>query len=379
MKEIIVTLLLLASIQGFLLALVLFARKANHTANRMLAFAVLCLSLDLLTSVYYAREWYRLLPHLMGFTYPFPLLYGPSFYIYAKLVSKKETGFRKHNWIHFLPAIIVYLLCLPIFFYSGEQKIEFLHDMLRGIHSPMFSVFEVFLPFQGMAYTLFTFRIIREYDRNIKNAFSNIDLINLNWLKYITFCGLIIWSLVIVVFVLKPYTNKFDMAIQIALAVLIYILGYRALKQPEIFFTPQAEVTDASGSEKYKRSGLSNEFADEIVKKLKKFMESDKPYLDNDLTMQKLAERLNVSLHNLSEVINTRLKLSYYDFINNYRVEEFKSRIADPSNDRYNILSVAYDSGFKSKGTFNSIFKKNTGLTPSEYKLNIPKLSRPSV
>jgi AraC-like DNA-binding protein len=105
-------------------------------------------------------------------------------------------------------------------------------------------------------------------------------------------------------------------------------------------------------------------------------MASEKLYLDNDLTLQKLADRVNISTHNLSEVINSKLNLSYYDFINKHRVEEFKNRIANPANDKYNMLSIAFDSGFKSKGTFNSIFKKFTGTTPSEYKAKLKSASR---
>jgi AraC-like DNA-binding protein len=148
------------------------------------------------------------------------------------------------------------------------------------------------------------------------------------------------------------------------------------MKQPEIFLNSSSEASDPVQSEKYKRSGLSDELADEIGKKLKDFMASEKPYLDNDLTMQKLADRMNVSNHNLSEVINSKLNLSYYEFINNYRVEEFKNRIADPESERYNLISIAFDSGFQSKGTFNSIFKKFTGMTPSEYKGKINSPAR---
>jgi AraC-like DNA-binding protein len=67
---------------------------------------------------------------------------------------------------------------------------------------------------------------------------------------------------------------------------------------------------------------------------------------------------------------------SYYDFINQYRIEEFKNRLADPESERYNLLSIAFDSGFQSKGTFNSIFKKFTGMTPSEYKASLNSPSR---
>jgi AraC-like DNA-binding protein len=246
--------------------------------------------------------------------------------------------------------------------------------MIHGIHTSMFTVFENIVPIQGMLYTIFTIKLVRDYDKKIKNEFSNIDLINLNWLKYIAFAGLVIWTIVALLSIVRPLTARFDILIQISLSILIYSIGYKGIRQPEIFLNSSSDVSEPVRSEKYKRSGLSDKLADEIGKKLQDFMVSEKPYLDNGLTMQKLADRMNVSNHNLSEVINSKLNLSYYDFINSYRVEEFKNRIADPENERYNLLSVAFDSGFHSKGTFNSIFKKFTGMTPSEYKakLNFP-------
>lgn len=190
-------------------------------------------------------------------------------------------------------------------------------------------------------------------------------------MKYITFGGLVVWSIVVLLYLLRPFTHRFDMLIQISISLLIYAIGYKALKQPEIFLNPSAISSEPSPSEKYRRSGLSDESAEEIKNRLLALMTSEKPFLGQDLTLQKLAERLNTSTHNLSEVINTKLHLSYYDFINQYRIEEFKNRLADSESERYNLLSIAFDSGFKSKGTFNLIFKKITGMTPSEYKLKI--------
>jgi AraC-like DNA-binding protein len=376
MNEVAITICLLAAVQGILLTIVLLTRKQNHTANKILAIATFFLSIDLMFAVYYYKGWYREYPQIMGISYPFPLLYGPLFYLYVKLVSKKAARFQKIDLLHFLPAVIVYLLCIPVYLYSDEQKIEFVNNMILDIQSPMFTVFENIVPVQGMIYALMTIKIVRDYDKKIRDAFSNIDLINLNWLKYIAFAGLVIWTIVALLSFVRGLSIRFDLLLQISLSILIYSIGYKGLRQPEIFLNPSADTSEPVQTEKYKRSGLSDKFADEIGKKLKGFMVSEKPYLDNDLTMQKLADRMNVSNHNLSEVINSKLGLSYYDFINNYRVEEFKNRIADSANDLYNILSIAFDSGFKSKGSFNSIFKKNTGMTPSEYKSkhrNIPQ------
>lgn len=371
MNDVFQTIYLLAALQGVLLSAFLFTKKQNHAANLVLAMATLALSIELATVVYYANGWYKQYPHAMGFSYPFPLLYGPLFFLYAKLVSKKEGRLRAIDLLHFTPVLAVYCITAPVFFSSGDEKIAFLNNMIHNIHPPFYSIAEGIIPVQGIAYTILTIKIVAEYNRSIKDTYSNIDLINLSWLKYLTLGMIVIWSIVALVTIVRlamPSVSRIDALVNVALAVLVYSIGYMGLKQPEIFLNPSVGTPGTPQPEKYRRSGLSDDIAESVKQKLTAVMASEKLYLDTELTLPKLADRLNVSSHNLSEVINSKLNLSYFDFINSYRVEEFKSRIGDPANERYNLLSIAFDSGFKSKGTFNSIFKKSTGMTPSEYK-----------
>ncbi|MGD0339616.1 MAG: helix-turn-helix domain-containing protein [Bacteroidota bacterium] len=379
MNEAFETFYLLAALQGVLLSAFLFTKKQNHAANLVLAVATLALSIELATVVYYSKGWYKLFPHAMGFSYPFPYLYGPLFFLYIKLISKKEERLRAIELLHFTPILAFYCITAPIFFYSGEEKIAFANNMFLNIHPPIFTIFEAIVPIQGITYTILTIKTVAEYNRSIKDSYSNIDLINLNWLKYLTLGMIIIWSIVAFITVAElvmPPLSHIDALLNIPLSILIYSIGYMGLRQPEIFLDPSSISPRSEGAAKYKKSGLSDEDAEEIKRTLLALMISDKPYLDQDFTLQKLAERLKTSSHNLSEVINTKLHQSYYDFVNQYRVEEFKNRLADPESERYNLLSIALDSGFKSKGTFNSIFKKSTGITPSEYKERLNSPSR---
>lgn len=379
MNEAFETFYLLAALQGVLLSAFLFTKKQNHAANLVLAVAMLALSVELATVVYYSKGWYKLFPHAMGFSYPFPYLYGPLFFLYIKLISKKEERLRAIELLHFTPILAFYCITAPIFFYSGEEKIAFVNNMFLNIHPPIFTIFEAIVPIQGITYTILTIKTVAEYNRSIKDSYSNIDLINLNWLKYLILGMIIIWSIVAFITVAElvmPPLSHIDALLNIPLSILIYSIGYMGLRQPEIFLDPSSISPRSEGAAKYKKSGLSDENAEEIKRRLLALMISNKPYLDQDFTLQKLAERLKTSSHNLSEVINTRLHQSYYDFVNQYRVEEFKNRLADPESERYNLLSIAFDSGFKSKGTFNSIFKKSTGITPSEYKERLNSPSR---
>ena len=97
-------------------------------------------------------------------------------------------------------------------------------------------------------------------------------------------------------------------------------------------------------------------------------MEKDRLFIEGNLTLQGLSKKLNIPAHNISEVINTRIDKNFYDFVNEYRVKEVQEKLKDPANDNLTILAVALDAGFNSKSAFNTVFKKTTHLTPSEYR-----------
>jgi AraC-like DNA-binding protein len=111
----------------------------------------------------------------------------------------------------------------------------------------------------------------------------------------------------------------------------------------------------------------SNSELEEVNKKLIEYMEKEMPFLDPDLTLPELAKSLDVSRNLLSNVINQKHGLNFYQFVNQYRVEEVKKLMADPANSNLKLISLAYDAGFNSKASFNRIFKQMTKMTPSEY------------
>lgn len=127
----------------------------------------------------------------------------------------------------------------------------------------------------------------------------------------------------------------------------------------------------ADDSPKYQKSRLDENIAESYASELKTLMEKKKPYINPDLTLPELAKKLNLSPNILSQVINGYCCQNFYNFINTYRVEEVISMMKDPLMKDKSILDMAYEAGFKSKTTFNTIFKKHTGLTPSEFRKNI--------
>jgi AraC-like DNA-binding protein len=106
----------------------------------------------------------------------------------------------------------------------------------------------------------------------------------------------------------------------------------------------------------------------QYAQRLKELMEHEKRYRQSGLTLKDLADALSISAHQLSQVLNQHLETNFYDFVNRYRVEEVKAELANPHKKHLTILALALDAGFDSKTTFNAVFKKHTGLTPSAYK-----------
>ena len=121
------------------------------------------------------------------------------------------------------------------------------------------------------------------------------------------------------------------------------------------------------GPKKYASSNLSLREAESINTQLIAYMEEYEPYLDNQLSLRQLADQLNVNTNYLSQVINEKHEKNFFEFINSYRVNALKQKMENPKNRQFTLLSLAYECGFNSKTTFNTTFKKLTGLTPSQY------------
>jgi AraC-like DNA-binding protein len=232
----------------------------------------------------------------------------------------------------------------------------------------------------GAAYTLVTFGVLGRYRRRLEENFSTLDRINLAWLRRVLIGAMVTWVVAIVHFGLDlagvRNLNADSNPASLVLVVVVYMIGILGLRQPDVFW-PQAHLgSNDNGPEeaspptaaKYQKSGLEAAKAASMEKALLSLMDEQKPHEDSGLTLQNLADRIGVSPHNLSEVINARLGKSFHDFVNSYRVEDAKRHLLDPKLAHQTVLAVALDSGFRSKSTFNKIFKRFTGVTPSEFR-----------
>lgn len=383
--------ILTAMPQGFLLALfLLLNKKGNRTANFFIAGLVFVFSLDIGLETLYASPNIENFSFLIGVNDALFFLYGPFLYFYAYFLTAPQTVSIKKLFPHFLPFLLILIVYAPLLFLQNtefklmsegilpitENELSFfLKYDVRGL-------FELASGFHQLVYFGFTLLLLKSHQTKIKDSFSDIEKINLNWLKILTFAvGIIVIIDVLLFFIVKTEFLAFENAvlfISLLCAFLIYAIGYFGLMQPTIFsqnliteplqLTEKKEVLINEKQAKYQKSTLTDDQSKKHLERLKDLMESEKLYLEGELKLSDVAEKLGISNNNLSQIINEKLRKNFYDFVNEYRVETAKQLLVNPKKQHLTLLAIAFESGFNSKSSFNSVFKKQCGLTPTEFK-----------
>ena len=378
MTQMIGNILFAGGMAGLLLTIFLFNRKDNLLPNIILAITFGTYSVDILYAFYISQGVYLVYPGLIGVNGILPFIYSPAIYLYAKVLSSGKKEFEVKNLLHIIPAITILIASIIGFFiYSNEEKLALLNPEVPK--SIFIIIMRTLIPFYGITYIMLSLLEIKKYHHRLKENYSEIESLKLNWLIYLIFAMTLVWGMELIQIILidiagKP-ENIFYKYIYVAISLIMFLIIYKCLKQPQVFSEvhfDEAGIIDKTNesitTKGYSKSGLTEERIDEIASKLIMTMQNDKPYLNSNLSLPDLAEQNGVSAHNLSEVINTKLGKSFYDFINNYRVEEVKKMLNDAKYENFSILSIGFEAGFNSKTSFNTIFKKIAGKTPSEYK-----------
>lgn len=366
------------AVQGLFLAGALLAQRSNRTANRLLAALVVAFTIFLASGVYYGTGLFRLYPYFFGVSYQMPWVFGPLVYLYARAASDRSWRFERRHLLHFAPVLVSTILAVPFYVMSGAEKIA-LYDRLQRGELPALIVSIDPLKFvSGISYSVVTLLYLRRHRLRIRNSYSNIERVNLTWLLWLAGVAAAIWVLATSLKLGAVGPRVRDDHISLAIAIVIYAIGYRGLRQPEIFSYERVEepeppemvspVTADPLQRRQERSGLAAGEAERLERDLLALMEKERPWKEPELTLADLAARLESTPHKVSELLNARLQQTFYDFVNGYRVREVQRRIASGENRTRTMLTLALDAGFASKSTFNQAFKSRTGQTPSDYR-----------
>jgi AraC-like DNA-binding protein len=369
------------SIQSILLALGLGLRKENTSANKFLIVILSLFGFNLFKLFIDESGLYKDFPYLLYSDISIALLYGPLFYFYVRSL----TGGKKWcagDVVHLIPFFVHLLLYLPVYFLDSEAKIKAYENYLSSGFGRSYQPLITYgmKAVQYFAYLVMCITVLRKYKDKIKDHLSSTYKTDLSWLLKIFYvnAGFIIFLLVSLILHSLGFftmTHGFSRVSYLWDMVIILILSIMALKQSPVFHPSEIRidqnVKEDPEEHKYGASRLEKETIDSVMKELLEFMETEKPYLDPDLTVTTLGEKISIQRHILSQVINSGLNENFYSFINKYRVEEVKVLLSKKNNKNKTILEIAFLAGFNSKSHFNGCFRKTTGMTPKEYRKKV--------
>jgi len=324
-------------------------------------------------------------------------LHGPIFLFYTFSLTRPNFRLSIKDGLHLLPFAVSFAMLAFFVLHGGSQWMQY--RLLLTIVK-MGSI---------LVYSVLVIRQLRIHASQVESFFSNTENKYLRWLSFLAWGVVLVWTAFaagLTVYNFDVYIPQFGGSIgNVTLCVFIFLIGYFGIRQDPIFnfhaFIPEStkikidlpghfdssvelsgdndpklirSVSDEviPGLFKYRKSGLSPERSLTLVKMVEEYMDNKKPYLESELTLFILAERMAIHPNHLSQIINHHFKQNFFDFINDYRVNEVKKAIATGTHTNLTLLGIAMEFGFSSKASFNRAFKKSTGMTPTLFK----KLSR---
>lgn len=299
---------------------------------------------------------------------------GPLIFIYIKSLFEDNKTLFKKNLFHFSP-LLVYLVFVALPILISVLDGEFIFSYLKFLNthsSTLFALFMVYL----IVYLLLSFSLFFKYRKIMQLNFSTLSESDFGWVRNMLIGSLIVASVDLVISVkdIISETETDNYITLILVTLLIFYLGYYGVKQTKILLPDFLFQEPNTNVKKAKTAPIisNNEGEFKILeKRLLSIMENEKAFLEEDLTLSKLANQIDTTDKKLSMLLNQYMSTTFYDFINKYRVTAVKEMMASKDFNKLTLLGIAYESGFKSKTSFNRIFKKETGLSPSEYKKSL--------
>ena len=283
----------------------------------------------------------------------------------------------KNGWL-FIPFIILFIIMAPYYTLSSEEKRILLTDFEESSRDDFGWVNQV-VSLLHVVFQIFILVYYLRFEKRLLEEFSEVESLRIQWLKH--FLILTLAATVLAVFSFFARTWNIPVLSQlysfhfIGIVLLFYWLSFKALTQPILFGIVKeatsngflATIIPEPEPEKYKKSTLETEQLNDIFQKVKHVLLEQQLFRKNDLTLTQLSVAVGIPRHQLSQAINSCYTGNFFDLINDHRVETFKQLASLPAHKHLSLLGIAQEAGFSSKASFYSVFKKKTGMTPTEF------------
>lgn len=343
--------------QGLFAAILMMDKRDRNVSDQILTAWLCLLAIEFLSCAIDIRVFDT---PLLSSSF---LLFNPAFYLYVKSLTDESFKLKYLQLLHLVPFVAfktaAYILQEPYSlknFFEPDATILFRY---------LFSIASVI---SWLTYNTISAISVVKHRRKLEHEFSTLEYDRkLGWLLFVVvfynlFCGIavIIGANAVIFNLALPITHIY---IYSTMLLLVYVLGFYGLVQKSVLIENNGEEPEP----KYKRSLLTSPQKNIIKDKIITYFNTERPYLNPELNMSMLSESLKIPKYQITEVLNIDIGKNFFQFVNEYRVEEVKKQLADEKN-LYSIEAIGYESGFRSKSSFFSVFKKITGQTPTEFK-----------
>ncbi|MFT7239661.1 MAG: AraC-like DNA-binding protein [Cyclobacteriaceae bacterium] len=362
-------LILFGIIQGIITGILILNSKKNTRSKVFLALALFAFCfLSSKTLLLSLNIWE--IPAFRYFPNGIELALPPLIYFYVKSLVNPRFTLKIRGWLHFIPFALSQTYAFVVYFAVLTTNNISEKDTIAGsLNFNYIKQIDEYLLLISLAlYLFYGYRELHEYKKWLDNTTSNGTFPDFGWLNSIFRLSLIIAGFLLVnhsldiFFDLNNTTYLHYNLLILFIAFLIYYLGLKGYLQPDYTFSKEEIILDSAP-----HATLSEAKITDTIDKLQKVMNDDKVFLNPKLSSYKLSMLLGVSQKNLSVAINQRYNVSFRDFINNYRLDEIKSKLNNADYHHMSIFGIALECGFNSEASFYRIFKKNIGISPKEF------------
>ena len=355
-----------ASLQGLVCALFfLFTKKGSRCANWFMLAMVTSITLIIFQNFLVFFGAYVDFPKIIFLFYPLNGLIAPLFFMYVIFMISPNRKIKYYDIFHLVIFSIMLLKHLKFLGLPDDIKIAIVNNLYyeKTSINPAALPEIIFYKLVALSYGIACVYFLKKKLEDLKQWTSNTSIQYLNNFKLIIYLFIAYIVLFISVYLFALWfditVGRYEVFIHILNSLIVVSISIVTLLQPErLVFLLKSKNTS--------KNQIKDSFL--IFDTLENIMKKEKPFLDPDLKINDLAKLIDTPTHLLSEYINKKLNLNFFEFINQYRVYEFKQRVNNPQYEKYTLLAIALDVGFNSKASFNRIFKQQTKLTPSQYK-----------
>ena len=347
----------LGAFHGFFLTVILFVRgNGFRTANLWFGLIVLIFSYTLLEFTLLVSGQIINVIHIFSWYVPLMFLLGPFLLFFVRENLGSKRAFTKFNWLHFVPSLLVLISFIPFYRMNASSKLSIfqgLYEVGEGISTNM-TIFNIVFFIHLGCYILAARRSVQthqHYSSRLSKIRSRVKSLGAFMIAFYTIGFL---SFLLIVFPSK-WRMEILYSLIFSLTILIYFISYRLLlvKESIVF-----------GRASYEGKKINKEA--ELNERFKTLLCEEKLFLNPGVKLQDLADKLDISHHQLSQLVNQRHQTNFSGLMNEHRIKEAKKLLKSQKDEK--LLGIALDCGFSSQSSFIRVFRKHTGMTPSQFR-----------